>query len=94
MVREQYSTLCNKTRKMLPFSFHHRNMLLILLLHWLLQRLEKDQRNKTKKVVKLIKIMCIFFVKFCNFDFGKEVWLMCLILLLSISNERKAISSV
>lgn len=94
MVREQYSTLCNKTGKMLPFSFHHRNMLLILLLHWLLQRLEKDHRKQTKKVVKLIKIMFIFFVKFCKFAFGKEVSLMCLILLLSVSNDRKAISSI
>lgn len=48
-VKEQYSTLCNKTGNMLPFTFYHRNMLLILLVHWLLQRLDKDQRKKQKK---------------------------------------------
>lgn len=72
MVREQYSTLCSKTGKMLPFSFHHRNLLLIVLVHWLLQKLGKNQRKRQeRKVVKRIKIMCIFYVKFCKFAIGK-----------------------
>lgn len=73
MVREQYSALRNKTGKMLPFSFHHRNRLLILLVHWLLQKPDKDARKKQeRKAVKLIKIICIFFVKILQLRLWKR----------------------
>lgn len=63
MVREQYSTLHNKTGKILSFTSYRRNLLLILPAQWLLQKLDKDQRKRQeRKVVKLMHI-CIYFVR-------------------------------
>lgn len=65
MVREHY----NERGKMLYVSIHQRNVLLILLVYWFLQNLDKDQRKK--QVEKFIKIIYIFLMKFCKFTFGK-----------------------